>query len=170
MRLVSWASLATAALVLGACGATPPTAPDAVLLNPTTPPTGGGSGGNGGSGGDQDTTTAGGGGGTETAIGTFRGIGHTGRGTVRFSLANGVGTLEFSSDFAVSGVPGPYVYLNTTNNANTGAPLRISALRSTTGAQSYSFQLPAGVTYRYVLIWCDPFNTAVAEAVIAASP
>ncbi len=109
-------------------------------------------------------------GGTETASGAFRGVGHIGRGSVRFTMADGVGTLEFSSDFAVSGVPGPFVYLNTTTNANTGLPLRISALRSNTGAQRYTFQLPAGVNYRYVLIWCDPFNTAVAEAALAAGP
>ena len=175
MRLASWAPLATATMLLGACGATPPTAPDAVLLDPTTLPTGGGSGGStggsgGGGAGDQDTTTTGGGKGPVTALGAFRGVGHTGRGSVSFTMANGIGRLDFSSDFAVSGVPGPFVYLNTTNNANTGSPLRISALRSNTGAQSYTFQLIPGVNYRYVLIWCDPFNTAVAEAVIATGP
>ncbi|MEO5825831.1 MAG: DM13 domain-containing protein [Gemmatimonadales bacterium] len=154
MRLVSWASLATATLILGACGATPPTAPDAVPLPPVT----GGGGGTGGSAG------------AATAVGTFRGVGHIGRGSVRFTMADGVATLEFSSDFEVSGVPGPFVYLNTTTNANTGSPLRISALRSNNGTQSYTFQLPAGVNYRYVLIWCDPFNTAVAEAALAAGP
>lgn len=172
MRLIPWATLASVTVLLGACGATPPTATDAVLVDPTTLPPGGGTGGGTGMGGGgvDTTTTPGGGGSTGTAVGTFRGVGHIGTGSVRFTVADGIGTLEFSSDFAVSGVPGPFVYLNTTNNANVGSPLRISALRSASGAQSYSFQLPANVAYRYVLIWCDPFNTAVAEALLAAGP
>ena len=87
-----------------------------------------------------------------------------------FSGQNGTGRLDFSADFGVSNGPGPYVYLNTTNNANTGRPLRIAALKSTSGAQSYSFQLPAGVTYAFVLIWCDPANVPLAEATIPALP
>ena len=78
--------------------------------------------------------------------------------------------MEFSSNFVVSAVPGPFVYLNTTNNANTGNPLRVSALKSNSGAQTYAFQLPAGVSYRFVLIWCDPFNVPVAEAAIPPTP
>jgi hypothetical protein len=90
--------------------------------------------------------------------------------SVRFTSQNGVGRLDFSSDFSVSGVPGPYVYLNTTNNANTGRPLRVAALKSNEGAQTYSFQLPANVSYSFVLVWCDPYNVPVAEASIAPTP
>jgi hypothetical protein len=102
--------------------------------------------------------------------GVFAGVGHVGAGSVRFTVANGVGFLEFSSDFVVSGVPGPFVYVNTTNNANTGRPLRVSALKSVRGAQSYTFQLTAGVSYKWVLVWCDPFNVPVAEAEIPPTP
>ncbi len=100
-------------------------------------------------------------------MGRFRGVGHTGAGSVRFTTENGVGRLEFSDDFVVSGVPGPFVYVNTMNNANTGQPLRIAALKSNRGAQTYTFQLVAGVSYRWVLVWCDPFNVPVAEAEVA---
>ena len=67
-------------------------------------------------------------------------------------------------------VPGPFVYVNTTNNATTGRPLRVAALKSNRGAQSYSFLVPAGVSYTWVLVWCDPFNVPVAEAAIPATP
>ncbi|MEO7294714.1 MAG: DM13 domain-containing protein, partial [Candidatus Limnocylindria bacterium] len=60
--------------------------------------------------------------------------------------------------------------VNTTNNANTGRPLRVAALRSNSGAQSYSFAVPPGVSYTWVLVWCDPFNVPVAEASIPATP
>ena len=140
--------LLAAGLVIGACSsATPPTAPTATpVAEGAVPPAGTG------------------------ALGKFSGVGHTGQGSVNFTAQNGVGRLDFSADFAVSGVPGPFVYLNTTNNANTGKPLRVAALRSNTGAQTYSFQLPAGVTYTYVLIWCDPYNVPVAEAMIPPLP
>ena len=104
------------------------------------------------------------------ATGRFVGVGHRGSGSVRFTAAGGVGRLDFGDDFSVDVVPGPFVYVNTTNNANTGRPLRVSALRANSGAQSYSFQLPAGASYTWVLVWCDPFNVPVAEAAIAATP
>jgi len=141
--------LTTAGLLLtAACNnATPPTAPNAVPVDPSVPrPVGMG------------------------VSGRFVGVGHQGSGTVRFTAENGVGKLDFSDDFVVSGVPGPFVYVNTTNNANTGRPLRIAALKSNRGAQSYTFQLVAGVSYRWVLVWCDPFNVPVAEAEVPPTP
>ena len=86
------------------------------------------------------------------------------------SVENGVARLDFSDDVSVGAVPGPFVYVNTTNDANTGRPLRVAALRNNTGAQSYVFQLPDGASYTWVLIWCDPFNVPVAEASIPPTP
>ena len=68
------------------------------------------------------------------------------------------------------GVPGPFVYLNTTNNANTGRPLRVGALKSNDDARMYSFQLPAGASHTFVLVLCDPCNVPVAEAAIPSTP
>lgn len=135
------------ALTVAGCAATPPTAPDALPSDP----------------GDAAPSGSG-------AQGSFVGVGHRASGTVRFSAKNGVARLDFSADFAVTPVPGPFVYVNTTNNANTGAPLRVSALRSNSGEQSYTFQIPAGVRYTFVLVWCDPFNVPVAEAAVPATP
>lgn len=100
----------------------------------------------------------------------WTGVNHSAAGTVRFTVQDGVGRLDFSADFSVGAVPGPFVYVNTTNNANTGRPLRISALKSLSGAQSYVFQLPTGAAYTWVLVWCDPFNVAVAEASVPTTP
>ncbi len=135
-------------LAIGACrNATAPTAPNATPVEAGPPPPAG-----------------------SGVLGTFVGVGHQARGSVRFTVLNGVGRLDLSSDFSVSAVPGPFVYLNTTNNANTGRPLRVGALKSNDGAQTYSFQLPAGVSYTFVLVWCDPFNVPVAQAAISSTP
>lgn len=108
---------------------------------------------------------------SETATtGTLRRTGYSVTGTVSLAASNGTAQLTFSSDFSIAQTPGPVVYLNTTNNPNTGQPLRIGALRSRTGAQTYTFQIPPGVRYTWVIIWCDPFNVAMAEAPIAATP
>ena len=148
MRLMHRSKLLILALWIGACSsATAPTAPDATPVAPGPLPLAG-----------------------SGVAGNFVGVGHVGRGSVRFTVQNGVGRLDFSADFAVSEVPGPFVYLNTTNNANTGRPLRVAALKSNTGAQTYAFQLPSGVSYTFVLIWCDPFNVPVAEAAIPPPP
>ena len=148
MRQLYLTSLVAASIAISGCSsAEPPTAPDASPVQPgmSQPPAGTG------------------------VTGGWVGVGHSARGSVSFSVQGGVGRLDFSDDFSVSGVPGPFVYVNTTNNANTGRPLRVSALKSNGGAQSYVFQLPGGASYTWVLIWCDPFNVAVAEAQIPAT-
>ena len=150
MRCLGLIASAVAAVILAGCNsADPPTAPDARPVDPGAvmqPPAGSG------------------------ATGHFVGVGHRGKGSVRFSVANGVGRLDFADDFSVDEVPGPFVYINTTNNPNTGRPLRVSKLRSNGGAQSYTFEVPAGASYTWVLVWCDPFNVAVAQAAIPATP
>lgn len=143
------ASCLAAGILAGCNSATPPTAPNAapvVAAAGMPPPAASG------------------------VTGRFVGVGHRGSGGVRFAVANGVGRLDFGDDFSVQGVPGPFVYVNTTNNANTGRPLRVAALKSNSGAQSYSFEVPPGVSYTWVLVWCDPFNVPVAEASIPATP
>ncbi len=87
-------------------------------------------------------------------------------GSLQLVTENGVAQLTFSPDFSIAQTPGPVVYLNTTNNPNTGQPLRLGALKARRGAQSYTFQLPPNVPYRWVIIWCDPFNVPMAEAEI----
>ena len=37
-------------------------------------------------------------------------------------------------------------------------------------ARAYSLQLPANVSFTFVLIWCDPYNVPVAEAPIPPTP
>ena len=133
-----------ALLLLSACNAEPPMAPNAVPVGPETAmPMG-------------DATT-----------GVWRRTGYNVTGTLQLVAQNGVAKLTFSPDFTVAQTPGPVVYLNTTNNPNSGQPLRIGALLSRSGAQTYTFQLPPGVRYSWVIIWCDPFNVAMAEARLA---
>lgn len=64
----------------------------------------------------------------------------------------------------------PFLYLNTTNNPNTGQPIRIASLRGKSGAQRFTFTVPAGVRYTWLVIWCDPFNIPMAEAAITPVP
>ncbi len=91
-------------------------------------------------------------------------------GTATLRIANGLGQLDLSSDFSVTQTPGPFLYINTTNDPNTGQPLRIANIRGKSGAQTYTFAVPAGVRYAWVIIWCDPFNVPMAEASIPPVP
>ena len=143
MRVLARSSL-LAVLLFGGCNsATPPTAPNAMLVDGAGPAATG-------------------------VAGRWVGVGHGVTGSVRYSVQGDQARLDFSDDFTVSPSPGPFVYVNTTNNANTGRPLRVAALRSNSGAQSYVFALPAGTTFTWVLLWCDPFNVALAETRIPA--
>jgi hypothetical protein len=133
-------------LLLGCSAASPPTAPDAVPLDESgSAPTGPG------------------------VTGRWMRTGYAVTGTVTLIIAGESARLDLSQDFTIGQAPGPTLYLNTTGNPNTGRPLRIGALRSNTGAQSYTFRVPASVRYTHVIIWCDPFNVAMAEAVIPAT-
>ncbi len=135
-------------IVLLACNtAEPPMAPDAMTVDPSM-------------GSPMGNATS----------GIFRRTRYDVTGTVQFVAEKGVGQLTFSSDFSIAQTPGPTVYLGTTNNPNTGTPLRIGALKSRNGGQTYTFQLPPGVRYAWVIIWCDPFNVPMAEAAIALTP
>jgi hypothetical protein len=140
--------LLIATLALAACGgATPPTAPDAATVDPALPaPVG------------------------PAVVGRFVKTRYDVTGTATLMIQNGVGQLDLSSDFSIMQTPGPYLYLNTTNNPNTGQPLRIATLKAKSGAQRFTFTVPAGVRYTWVLIWCDPFNVPMAEAAITPTP
>ncbi len=138
--LASW--LPVIGLLLG-CSASPPLAPDAKPIDPNGPPPAG-----------------------PTVEAQFVGVGHRAAGRVRLTMGEGKGRLEFQGDFSVEAVPSPYIYLNTTNTPNSGTPLRVALLRANGGAQQYDFEIPAGVQYGWILIWCDRFNVPVAEAAI----
>ncbi len=74
-------------VIIGCNPAVPPSAPDAMLLDPAVA-----------------TAPAG-----PRVTGRWTGVGHRASGSVRDSVENGVGRLEFSEDFTVSAVPGPFV-------------------------------------------------------------
>ncbi len=130
-----------------ACGTESPTAPDAVA-DENQPPLMG-----------------------QAVVGRFVGAGgHRGAGALTLTVEGTRARLELGSDFSVDGVAGPYLYLNTTNDPNTGMPLRIGPLQRNSGSQVYTFQIPAGIRYTWVLVWCDPFNVGVAQAQIQPTP
>ena len=140
-------SVVLLALLIACGGGDAPTAPNAVPLSPGgTPPAGPG------------------------ATGQWQRTGYAVTGSVNMVVENGVAKVTFSPDFSIMQTPGPTVYINTTNNPNTGQPLRIGALKSLRGDQTYTFQIPVGPRYTWVLIWCDPFNAAMAEAAIPPTP
>ena len=129
-------------LLLGCGSGDPPTAPDAAPLAP----------------GDMAPSGSG-------VMAQLRRTGYAVTGSVTLVVNGTAARLEFSPDFTIGQTPGPTIYLNTTNNPNSGQPLRIGALRNNRGGQSYTFQIPAGApAYSWVIIWCAPVNVPMAEA------
>ncbi len=100
------------------------------------------------------------------ASGRWVRTGYAVTGTATLTIDGTTARLDLSTDFTIGQAPGPTLYINTRSNPNGGQPLRIGALRSRSGAQSYAFQVPAGVRYTHIIIWCDPFNVAMAEVVL----
>ena len=140
-------SLVFVALLAACSSATPPTAPDAMPVIPGTQiPMGMG------------------------VSGRFVKTRYDVTGTATVVIANGIGVIDLSSDFSIAQTPGPTLYLNTTNNPNTGQPIRIASLKDKSGAQRFTFAVPPGVRYSWLVIWCDPFNVPMAEAAITPVP
>jgi hypothetical protein len=146
MRRSFACTLAGLLLVLGCRAESPPTAPDAAPLDPA---------------GSMVSGTG--------VSGRWVRTGYAVTGTATLVTEGTTARLDISSDFTLGQAPGPTLYLNTQRNPNGGQPLRIGALRSRSGAQSYTFQVPAGVRYTHIIIWCDPFNVAMAEVVLPTS-
>ena len=146
MRLIFYPLLVAA--VASCSTANPPTAPDATPLPAGAPlvPT------------------------APIATGVFVRTGYAVTGSATLTVSGRSARLELSSDFTIGSAPGPVVYLNTTNNPNSGQPLRIGPLQRLSGSQTYDFQIPEGVRYTWVLIWCDPFNVGMAQAFIMPTP
>ena len=135
--------LPLAVLAVSGCGPEPPTAPTATASGGPSPGTG------------------------VSTTGRFMRLHYRTEGGVTLTVAGDMATLRFDPDFRVDPTPGPYVYLGTEPDANRGTRLRIGPLTSNTGAQSYSFTIPAGVAYQWALIWCEPFNVGIGAASLA---
>jgi hypothetical protein len=136
-----------------ACSAAePPTAPDALPLDPAMPPT-------------EDGNPP------VQVNGRFRGLtSYHATGTVDVVFDNGTATITLGEDVRFSSVPGPVLYLNTTDDANTGQALRIAALESSSGPARFTVAVDPTIRYSRVLIWCDPFNVGVGAASLAPPP
>ena len=68
-------------------------------------------------------------------------------------------TLEFRNNFRIDGGVND-VYLTSGTGRPGGGDLNLGNLRSRSGAQSY--EIPGdGTGYRYVLIWCRPFQVPI---------
>jgi hypothetical protein len=85
--------------------------------------------------------------------------GHAASGTVEIVRTGNAHTLQFRSDFGIDGGQND-VYLARHPGGITSSDLNLGGLRSRTGAQSYAMP-NAGNGYRYVLIWCRPFQVPI---------
>lgn len=140
-------SLLFFALLGTACGATPPTAPDAVPVQP--PPTAGPPAS-----------------GSRLARGMFTGAGgHVARGDVSLTVSEGTAVLELSSTFRASGVPDPVLYAGSSADPNFGQALRIGR-HAATGAQRFAFAWSGSALPAFVILWCDRFNVPVGYAAL----
>lgn len=134
-------------MLLVGCGATPPTAPDAV---PITPP--------------PETeglpSTA------RVLRGTFIGAGqYMAEGEVTVTVRDGSMTIDLSTGFRASGVPDPVLYTGSAANPNNGGALRIGRYNAL-GAQRFTVALPSGPLPSFVILWCDRFNLPIGYAAV----
>ncbi len=105
------------------------------------------------------------------ASGRFEGrAGHGGSGGAALYRIGGSVELRFDSDFTVSAVPGPAIFL--TSRADMGgsidsqADIKLGNLSTFNGAQRIAVPSGAEVGRRNVFIYCQPFRVEVAKAAL----
>lgn len=91
---------------------------------------------------------------------TIRGAnGHGAMGTAEIVRREGRYTLELGSTFRIDSGRND-VYLANNSGSVSSADLNLGDMKALEGAQSY--ELPNdGAGYRYVLLWCRPFNVPI---------
>lgn len=105
------------------------------------------------------------------ASGRFEGrAGHGGSGGAALYRIGGSVELRFDSDFTVSNVPGPAIFL--TSRADMGgsidaqADIKLGTLTAFNGAQRIAVPAGAELGRRNVFIYCQPFRVEVAKAAL----
>lgn len=84
--------------------------------------------------------------------------GYTASGEASLEVAGGNGIkLTLADNFSTSNGPGLYLYLSNKSNSTTGGA-ELGKLRKTSGSDSYTLDGVALDQYKYVLIFCKPFN------------
>lgn len=135
---------------------------------------GGGLGGDAGGTGDLDGGAVTG---TETVIasGTFSGrSGDMGSGTASLvQTESGALELRFASNFSVTRVPAPIVYLSSRDtlgrSPNASTDLNLGRLQNSSGAQTYAVP-GTDEGRRYAWIWCQSFAVEIARAQLVEVP
>lgn len=98
----------------------------------------------------------------QVSMGMIMGINHTASGTAAIYLLDGKHTLLLDP-FSSQNGPDLKVYLS--KDVGASDYLRLGALKSISGKQSYS--IPSGITltdYSYVHVWCEQFSVEFARA------
>jgi hypothetical protein len=96
--------------------------------------------------------------------GTLTGIGHTASGVVKL-YDTGTSKVVYFESYSSQEGPDLKVYLSKDINAN--EYLKLGALKSTSGVQSYTVPPNTDVSnYIYVHIWCERFTVVFARAEI----
>lgn len=85
--------------------------------------------------------------------------GHSASGTAEIVSQGGRHTLELRSNFRIDSGNND-VYLTRSSTGIASGDLNLGAMRALTGAQSYDMPHDGGA-YRYVMLWCRPFQVPI---------
>ena len=98
-----------------------------------------------------------------TASGTFERIGYPASGRATYVLDdNGQAALTLSPDFALPDVPGVSIFLS--HSPDLREAVKVAALRTATGAQRWTFKVPRGAVWTWVVLWSEELRVGVARA------
>jgi hypothetical protein len=98
-----------------------------------------------------------------TAAGPLQPIGYQATGRATYLLDdNGQAALSLSPDFTVQPVPRVSVFLS--NSPDLAQAVKVAELGSPTGAQRWTFRVPRGAVWSWVVLWSEELRVGVARA------
>jgi hypothetical protein len=99
------------------------------------------------------------------AVGAVQPAGYPATGLATYRLdENGQAALSLSPDFTVPPVPRLSVFLS--NSPDLTQAVKVAPLGSPTGAQRWTFRVPRGAVWSWVVLWSEELRVVVARALL----
>jgi hypothetical protein len=98
-----------------------------------------------------------------TASGPMEGAGRPATGTATYVLdAAGRAALSLSADFSIPPVPDVFVLLS--DNGRYDDAVKVADLGEAGGPKRWTFKVPRGAVWRWVILWSEALDVEVARA------
>ena len=104
-----------------------------------------------------------------SAAGPFVGAGYVASGRATYLIDDaGRAALSLSDNFSIPAVPGVAIFLS--DSPDLERAVKVGDLEAPSGAQRWTFSVPRGAVWRWVVLWSEELSVGVANARLEPGP